>query len=243
MSSIAFTQRKGQGRSGSTLARITRLLPRPTSGSIQESLGDWFFLLTHPITARRLARVLGRRRDELHKLNGMVAWLERRLAGAGIEAEVSGRLKRYASIYRKMRRRGTSLGAIHDLRGVRIIVEDEATCYRVLAFVHRWCEAIPGQFDDYIAFPKRNGYRSLHTVVRARGGRLFELQIRTRAMHQVAEQGSAAHRRYKGGADVGPAGRLSPLSWPFEPRLASPVKVTLTERDYPPMPPGRRGTA
>jgi GTP pyrophosphokinase len=243
MSSIAFIQTKGQGRLGRTLARITRTLPRPASGSIRESLGDWFFVITYPITAHKLRHALGRRRDELHKLNGMVAWLERRLAGAGIEAEVTGRLKRPSSIHRKMRRRGITLGAIHDLRGIRVIVEDEATCYQALAFVHRWCEAIPGQFDDYIAFPKRNGYRSLHTVVRARGGRLFELQIRTRAMHRVAERGSAAHRRYKGGAERGSAARPAPLSDPFTTPVAAPVRVTVTDRDYPPTPPGRRGGA
>jgi GTP pyrophosphokinase len=240
MSSIAFIQNKGQGRISKTLARFTGLLPRPASGSLQGMLDDWFFLLTHPITAHRLTRALGRRCDELHKLNGMVAWLERRLAGAGIEAQVSGRLKRFSSIHRKMRCRGLRLHAIHDLRGVRIIVDSEDTCYRVLEFIHRWCEPLPGQFDDYIAFPKSNGYRSLHTVVRASGGRLFELQIRTRDMHRVAELGSAAHWRYKGRSDLPPAARPAPVlassasgppSGPFGPTIASPVKVTLTDHD------------
>jgi (p)ppGpp synthase/HD superfamily hydrolase len=229
MSSPASIQTDRSTGLSKTWERITCLLPWPALA--REALRDWLFLVTHPISYQRLARALGRRRDEEHKLNGMVAWLRRRLAEAGIEAQVCGRLKRFSSIHRKMRRRGVPLHAVYDLRGVRIIVDREETCYRVLEFVHRWCEPIPGQFDDYVVFPKRNGYQSLHTVVRARGGLLFELQIRSQAMHRVAELGSAAHWRYKGRPDSRPAARPSPLPGSFGPTLTAPIKVPLRDRD------------
>lgn len=170
---------------------------REQRGRSWEALRDGLFAITHPFSYRRLARLLGRRRDEAHKVTGMVMWLERRLEEQGVEAQVTGRLKSLSSIHRKMRRRGIPLEKVHDLRGIRVIVDDEATCYRVLAFVHRWCDRSPDLFDDYVARPKENGYRSLHTVVQARGGE-FEVQIRSWAMHRVAERGSAAHWRYKG---------------------------------------------
>ncbi len=229
MSSPASIQTHQPPGLSQTFERISRVLPEPEG--TRGALSDWLFALTHPISYRRLSRALGRRRDEEHKLNGMVAWLERRLGEAGIEAQACGRLKRCSSIHRKMRRRGVPLHAIYDLRGVRIVVDREETCYRVLEFVHRWCEPIPGQFDDYITFPKGNGYQSLHTVVQAQGGLLFELQIRSRAMHRVAELGSAAHWRYKGGSGTRPAARPTPLPRSYGPRLTAPIKIPLRDRD------------
>lgn len=196
MSSLAYS-RTGSARHSSKAVTRAAAGESASQGGVGEALGDALFMLIHPICYRRLVRALGRRRDEAHKLGGMVTWLERRLAEQGVEAQVKGRLKCPGSIHRKMRRRGIPLEKVHDLRGIRVIVDDEKSCYRVLAFVHRWCDEIPNLLDDYIAFPKENGYRSLHTVVQARGGE-FEVQIRSWAMHQVAERGSAAHWRYKG---------------------------------------------
>lgn len=192
MSTLAIRQSHEKG----SLNRI-RQIARPAPGSLREMLEEGAFLVTHPITYLRLARVRGRRREELRALHRTAAILEEILAGHNVRGLVSVRLKRVCSLYRKMRRRDLPPEAIHDLRGLRVIVAGEATCYRVLNLVHRSFEPVLGQFDDYIASPKRNGYQSLHTVVRDLSGRTYEIQIRSSLMHRVAEQGSAAHRRYK----------------------------------------------
>jgi len=123
--------------------------------------------------------------------------MEAMLAEYGIPARISTRLKSIASIHRKMQRRRVEMGDVHDVRGVRIIVNDLPTCYQVLELVHQSLEPVPDKFDDYIRHPTGNGYRSLHTVVIDREGKTFEVQIRTSDMHRVAELGSAAHWRYK----------------------------------------------
>jgi (p)ppGpp synthase/HD superfamily hydrolase len=100
-------------------------------------------------------------------------------------------------VHRKLERGGVALDEIYDIRALRIIVDDVPTCYAALRVVHRIYLPIPGELDDYIAHPKQNGYRSLHTAAFDEAGRPFEIQIRTRAMHRTAEMGSAAHWRYK----------------------------------------------
>ena len=126
------------------------------------------------------------------------AELERALADAGVVAEVYGRPKHIYSIYHKMERKGVSFDQIYDVHGFRIIVDSVAQCYAALGVVHTMWHPIPGEFDDYIANPKHNMYRSLHTGVRIkRDGRPVEVQIRTREMHETAELGIAAHWQYK----------------------------------------------
>ena len=119
---------------------------------------------------------------------------------AGIQAEVSARPKHIYSIYRKMVRKGVDFDQVHDVRGVRIIVPDVTSCYTTLGLIHNRWRPIPGEFDDYIAAPKDNFYRSLHTAVVYDDGKTLEIQIRTQEMHQNAEYGIAAHWRYKEGA-------------------------------------------
>lgn len=119
------------------------------------------------------------------------------LARHGIQAEVSGRSKHIYSIWLKMERKHLAFERLFDLRALRIIVETVGQCYEVLSIVNETFQAISSEYDDYIAHPKPNGYRSLHTVVRAGNGLPVEIQIRTREMHQFAELGFAAHWRYK----------------------------------------------
>jgi GTP pyrophosphokinase len=125
------------------------------------------------------------------------------LKAHGIAAEVQGRPKHLYSIWKKMQAKRLALDQVMDLAALRVVVADVDACYAVLARVHERWRALPGEFDDYIARPKPNGYQSLHTVIRNDQGRAIEVQIRTRAMHDHAEFGVAAHWAYKEGARTG----------------------------------------
>ncbi|HEY5720528.1 MAG TPA: bifunctional (p)ppGpp synthetase/guanosine-3',5'-bis(diphosphate) 3'-pyrophosphohydrolase, partial [Gammaproteobacteria bacterium] len=171
---------------------------------IKWELEDLAFRYLDPDTYKELARSLAERRvDRERYLASVVETLDRELRQHGVVAEVSSRPKHLYSIWRKMQRKGVGLDEIFDARAVRILVDEPAACYAVLGVVHGLWQHIPREFDDYIANPKQNDYRSLHTAVVGPGGRTLEVQIRTFAMHQHAELGIAAHWRYKegGGGD------------------------------------------
>ncbi len=125
--------------------------------------------------------------------------LKRALGAAGIEAEISFRVKRYYSIYSKLRRQGIDVSQLYDYLAFRVVTADVKDCYAALGVVHQAWRPVPGRFKDYIAMPKPNLYQSLHTTVVSDSGQPFEVQIRTREMDLVAEEGIAAHWRYKMG--------------------------------------------
>ncbi|GIV76814.1 GTP diphosphokinase [Litorilinea aerophila] len=166
---------------------------------IKWELEDLSFRYLEPNTYRELAKAMQQKREEREKWVARIKReLEELLAKAGIPAEVSGRPKHIYSIYRKMKRKDVDFDQIYDIHGFRIIVETEAQCYAALGVVHSNYRPIPGEFDDYIANPKDNMYRSLHTAVLSkRSGKPMEIQIRTREMHEIAEYGIAAHWQYK----------------------------------------------
>ncbi|MCB1175768.1 MAG: bifunctional (p)ppGpp synthetase/guanosine-3',5'-bis(diphosphate) 3'-pyrophosphohydrolase [Leptospiraceae bacterium] len=143
---------------------------------------------------RELAESLENRTDYINKIKEI---LRQRLAEINIEASVDGRAKHLYSIYQKMEQQNKDLTRIYDLRGVRILVAEVRDCYGVLGIVHTLWPPIQGRFKDYIAMPKSNGYRSLHTTVMGPDNRPLEIQIRTYAMNQIAEHGVAAHWIYK----------------------------------------------
>ena len=115
------------------------------------------------------------------------------LKKAEVTADVTGRAKRPFSIWRKMEEKELGFSRLSDIYGFRVICNSEQDCYRALGVIHQRWRAVPGRFKDYISQPKSNGYRSLHTTVSGRDGKLVEVQIRTREMHDVAEGGVAAH--------------------------------------------------
>ena len=151
-----------------------------------------------PVTYAEIARLIKERRPEREAgIERHIQVLRQKLAGEGIEADITGRPKHIYSIYSKMERKGVPFQRIYDIRGIRVITQTVPDCYRVLGIVHGLWKPIPGEFDDYIATPKENMYQSLHTAVVGNDGNTLEVQIRTWEMHRTAEYGIAAHWRYK----------------------------------------------
>lgn len=165
---------------------------------VKWEMEDLAFRFLEPGRYKEIARLLEEKRAEREAfIAGAIERLQGALAKAGIQAEVSGRPKHIYSIWNKMRLKGLEFSQLYDLRALRVIVDDVRACYTALGMVHDMWTPMPDEFDDYISRPKPNGYRSLHTVVADDDGRPFEVQIRTRGMHQFAEYGMAAHWRYK----------------------------------------------
>ncbi len=167
---------------------------------IKWELEDLGFRYTSPEKYKEIAGFLNDRRvDREREMGTIIDRLGAIARQAGIKADITGRPKHIYSIYKKMTRKGVTFEDVHDVRGVRIIVPDVPSCYTMLGFIHTSWRPIAGQFDDYIASPKDNFYRSLHTAVIYEDGKTLEVQIRTQEMNQDAELGIAAHWRYKEG--------------------------------------------
>ena len=163
-------------------------------------LEDLAFRYLQPQDYRHIAAALKlRRADRERYIEDLTGILERELNAAGIEARIDGRPKHIYSIWRKMQAKQLAFEEIMDIRAARILVASVAECYAALGVVHSLWPFIPGEFDDYIATPKDNMYRSIHTAVLGPGGQAVEIQIRTREMHAHSERGVAAHWRYKEG--------------------------------------------
>ncbi|OJA47875.1 RelA/SpoT family protein [Burkholderia ubonensis] len=173
-------------------------------------LEDLAFRFEDPVTYKRIAKLLDEKRVEREAyVAEAIGSLQRELAAAHIQAEVSGRPKHIYSIWRKMRGKELDFSEMYDVRAFRVIVPDIKDCYTVLGIVHHLWQPVPKEFDDYISRPKPNGYKSLHTVVIGDDGRAFEVQIRTHEMHNFAEYGVAAHWRYKEAGARGYGGQFS----------------------------------
>lgn len=174
---------------------------------IKWEMEDLVFRAQEPQVYRHIANMLEERRAEREAaLEERRAFIEKALRALGMDAEVSGRPKHIYSIVRKMRGKKLDFAHIYDVRALRVIVPTVQDCYAALAWVNEHYTPVPGEFDDYIAKPKVNGYQSLHTVVRDADGKPWEVQIRTRAMHEHAENGVAAHWAYKEAGVKGYAG-------------------------------------
>ena len=174
------------------------------------SLEDLAFRYLHPEDYQEIAAKLDARREARERqVEAIRQDLEFRLAAAGIDAEVHGRAKHIYSIWRKMREKSIDIADVHDAQALRVVVDSIDKCYRVLGVVHTSWPHIPTEFDDYIANPKENGYRSIHTAVIGPIGKTLEVQIRTQEMHDESELGMCAHWAYKdGGQPAGSDGAL-----------------------------------
>ena len=195
-----------------TFELLSPLANRLGTWQLKWEMEDLAFRCRDPETYRAIAKELdGKRGDREAFIEQVTRILGDELAAAGIRAEVSGRPKHIYSIWKKMQRKDLGFKDLFDVRAARIIVDDVKDCYTALGIVHNLWVPIPREFDDYIAKPKANSYRSLHTAVIGPEDKVLEVQIRTHEMHQSNELGIAAHWRYKEG------GRRDPQ---FEERIA-----------------------
>ena len=190
------------------LAELTADIHAPLANrlgiwQLKWELEDLAFRYLQPETYQRIARLLAEKRGGRERfIEEAKQKIRAALAEAGIAAQVEGRPKHIFSIWKKMQRKGLDFSELYDIRAIRVLVDDVADCYAALGLVHQLWTPVPSEFDDYIAKPKGNDYRSLHTAVIGPEGRALEVQIRTHAMHDHAELGVAAHWRYKEGGKV-----------------------------------------
>jgi guanosine-3',5'-bis(diphosphate) 3'-pyrophosphohydrolase len=199
MRTMRFLPPEKQARKArETLEVLAPLAHRLGMATIKWELEDLSFAILHPKKYDEIVRLVANRapsRDTY--LRTVIEEVSSQLRGSSIEATVEGRPKHYYSIYQKMIVRGRDFDDIHDLVGVRVLVDDVRDCYAAVGVVHSVWQPMPGRFKDYIAQPRFGVYQSLHTTVIGPDGKPLEVQIRTRDMHRTAEYGIAAHWRYK----------------------------------------------
>ncbi len=172
---------------------------------LKGELEDTSFKYLKPDEYKRIADSIAQKRKQREEyINEVIGLLKKRFEQFHLQAEFSGRAKRIYSIYRKMVQETLTIDDIYDMIAFRVIVNDIKECYEALGLIHSFFKPIPGKFSDYIALPKGNMYQSLHTKVIGPYGEKIEIQIRTKDMHKIAEEGIAAHWKYKEGAAFNP---------------------------------------
>ena len=197
---------------------------------IKIELDDLALKYLEPDVYYDLAEKIYLKKDEREAfVESIVKEVGRHMEMAGIKAEISGRVKHFFSIYRKMVNQKKTLDQIYDLFAVRIIVENVKDCYAALGVIHEMYKPIPGRFKDYIAMPKPNMYQSLHTTLIGSNGQPFEIQIRTYEMHRTAEYGIAAHWKYKEASNNG--GAAAPMTVTEEEKLSWLRQILEWQRD------------
>ncbi len=201
MRSLNFLSHERQQRMASeTLEIYTPLAGRLGISQIKCELEDLCLKYLDPESYEFLAYNINQRLSERKEfVSRIVEEIKGIMSQDGVDGEVFGRPKHFYSIYKKMKNKGKTIDQIYDLSAVRVIVKDVKACYTVMGAIHEKWKPIPGRIKDYIATPKPNKYQSLHTTVMTEYGQPFEIQIRTEAMHKIAEFGIAAHWKYKEG--------------------------------------------
>jgi GTP pyrophosphokinase len=201
----AMTPESKRRISQETLEIYAPIAHRLGMAKVRGDLEDLAFFYLYPLQFATLhAKVQEKLKVGKRQTREIAEKLAESLRQAGLEAEISHRVKRYYSIFQKLRRQDIDVAELYDYLAYRIVTSNLRDCYAALGVVHQNWRPIPGRFKDYIAMPKPNLYQSLHTTVLGRGGQPFEVQIRTREMDLVAEEGIAAHWHYKAGRE-GPA--------------------------------------
>ncbi len=205
-----------------TLEIYAPIAHRLGMGKIRGELEDLGFRFLDPLGYEQLEKVVNSRRKQgeafLAKMQGIIS---DKLKEAGIQAKVESRIKRVYSIHKKLQRQRISVDQVYDLCAMRVITRSLQDCYAVLGIIHNLWRPVPGRIKDFIAMPRPNFYQSLHTSVITEDGTPFEIQIRTEEMHKMAEEGIAAHWKYKDG----------PVSAQDEQRLAWLRQVVEWQRD------------
>ncbi|RUL62377.1 bifunctional (p)ppGpp synthetase/guanosine-3',5'-bis(diphosphate) 3'-pyrophosphohydrolase [Dyella dinghuensis] len=224
------------------LARLTRDIHSPLANrlgiwQLKWELEDLAFRYLQPDVYKRIAKLLDERRGDREVfIRETLTELGDALKAADIRADLAGRPKHIFSIWKKMQRKAVEFSDLYDIRAVRVLVDNVADCYGALGIVHALWPHLPGEFDDYVARPKSNGYRSLHTAVIGPHSKTLEVQIRTHEMHRANELGVAAHWRYKegGGGDADFEAKIAWMRKLLEPRnddgeLAADLQTELLE--------------
>ncbi len=197
-----------------TLEIYAPLAHRLGMGKVRGELEDLAFRYTDPVSYERAAAAVEARRVEGEQfLRGVEDTLLEQLRENGIEARVEWRIKRLYSIFQKIERTKITFEQVYDLLAIRVITKDVASCYAVFGLIHTLWRPVPGRIKDFIAIPRANRYQSLHTTVMGEGGHQFEVQIRTEEMHRIAEEGIAAHWKYKAGEGTVTARDEERLNW------------------------------
>ncbi len=183
-------------------------------GKVRGELEDLAFRYTDPVSYERMTEAVEARRVEGEQFLRVVEdALSEQLRENNIEARVEWRIKRLYSIYQKIERNKSSFDQVYDFLAVRVITQDVGSCYAVFGLIHALWRPVPGRIKDFIAIPRANRYQSLHTTVMGEGGHQFEVQIRTEEMHRIAEEGIAAHWKYKAGEGQVTARDEERLNW------------------------------
>lgn len=181
-----------------TLDIFAPLANRLGIGKIKAELEDLSLRYINPEKYYEIAQLVAQNKIERDRvIQAIISKIDANLKTLNIKAKITGRAKHFFSIYNKMRRQNVSYHELYDIAAVRVLVDSEKECYEVLGIIHSAFKPIPGRFKDYIAMPKSNLYRSLHTSVIGPRGKPIEVQIRTHEMHEIAEYGIAAHWKYK----------------------------------------------
>jgi GTP pyrophosphokinase len=197
-----------------TLDIYAPLAHRLGMGKVRGELEDLAFRYTDPVSYERVSAAVESRRIEGEQfLRGVEDTLTEQLRENGIEARVEWRIKRLYSIFQKIDRSKVSFDQVYDLLAVRVITQDVTACYAVFGLIHTLWRPVPGRIKDFIAIPRANRYQSLHTTVMGATGHQFEVQIRTEEMHRIAEEGIAAHWKYKAGDSRVTARDEERLNW------------------------------
>jgi GTP pyrophosphokinase len=201
------------------IARETQEIYAPLAhrlgmGKVRGELEDLAFKYTDPVSYEQLAAQVEARRVEGEQfLRSVEDTLVEQLRENNIDARVEWRIKRLYSIHQKIERSKVSFEQVYDLLAVRVITQDVAACYAVFGLIHTLWRPVPGRIKDFISIPRANRYQSLHTTVMGDGGHQFEVQIRTEEMHRIAEEGIAAHWKYKTVGSVVTARDEERLNW------------------------------